>query len=198
MTRILMSNASPFANKVLAAAAHAEVPFEAVPVDTGAEPAMLIEANPLGKIPVLLLEDGTAIFDSRAITQELNRMSGNRLFPRNAQKRREAERLEALADGIAECLLAQVYEKRFRPEDKIHQPWLDKQAAKVSRGLDYLNGNLPRLGKKAHAGQIALRCMLAYMSLRFGNGWERGRPKLKRWAKRFDELFPELTPYLPH
>ncbi len=198
MTRILMSSASPFANKVMAAARHGGVPFEAVAVDTNAEPALLITANPLGKIPVLLLDDGTAVYDSRAITQELNRMSGNVLFPRNARKRREAEGLEALADGIADCLLAQVYEKRFRPEDKQHQPWIDKQAAKVARGLDHLEGNLPRLGKKGHVGHIALRCMLAYMTLRFGAGWERGRPKLKRWAKRFDAQFPDLVAYLPH
>ncbi|MFN3548010.1 MAG: glutathione S-transferase family protein [Mesorhizobium sp.] len=198
MTKILMSSASPFANKVMATAAYAKIPFEAVPVDTNADPAVLIDANPLGKIPVLILDDGSSVYDSRAITQQLNRMSGNQLFPRNAAKRREAEQLEALADGIADCLLAQVYEKRFRPEDKLHQPWVDRQAAKVARGLDHLNGHPPRLGKKAHVGHIALRCMLAYNTLRFGSGWERGRPKLKRWVKRFDELFPELEPYLPH
>lgn len=198
MTKILMSSASPFANKVMAAAAYAKISFEAVAVDTNADPAVLIEANPLGKIPVLVLDDGSSVYDSRAITQELNRMSGNQLFPRQAVRRREAETLEALADGIADCLLAQVYEKRFRPEEKLHQPWIDRQAAKVARGLDHLNDNAPRLGKKAHAGHIALRCMLAYATLRFGSGWERGRPKLKRWVKRFDELFPDLQPYLPH
>jgi glutathione S-transferase len=171
MTRILMSSASPFANKVMAAAAHAKIPFEAVVVDTNADPALLVDANPLGKIPVLLTDEGEAVYDSRVITQYLNRVSGNALFPRNAGKRLEAERLEALADGIADCLLAHVYERRFRPEEKIHKDWLDRQWSKVERGLDHLNGNLPRLGKKAHVGHIALRCMLAYNTLRFGSGW---------------------------
>ena len=197
MTRILFSNASPYSAKVRMAAVHAKIPFESVAVDTNAEPAMLMDANPLGKIPVLMTEDGAAIFDSRAITQQLNRMSGNLLFPRNALKRAEAERLEALADGIADCLLAHVYERRFRPEEKIHQPWLDKQWAKVTRALDHLNANAPRLSKKINAGHIALRAVLGYLSLRFGEEWQRGRPKLKRWMKRFDETFPELLEYLP-
>ncbi|MEX0408451.1 glutathione S-transferase family protein [Aquibium sp. LZ166] len=197
MTRILFSNASPYSAKVRMAAVHAKIPFESVAVDTNAEPAMLMDANPLGKIPVLMTEDGAAIFDSRAITQQLNRMSGNLLFPRNALKRAEAERLEALADGIADCLLAHVYERRFRPEEKIHQPWLDKQWAKVTRALDHLNANAPRLSKKINAGHIALRAVLGYLSLRFGEEWQRGRAKLKRWMKRFDETFPELLEYLP-
>lgn len=197
MTRILFSNASPYSAKVRMAAAYADIPFESVAVDTNAEPAVLMDANPLGKIPVLLMDDGAAIFDSRAITQQLNRMSGNRLFPRNAAKRAEAERLEALGDGIADCLLAHVYERRFRPEDKIHQPWLDKQWSKAVRALDHLNANAPRLGKKINAGHIALRAALGYLSLRFGEDWQRGRPKLKRWMKRFDESFSELLEYVP-
>jgi glutathione S-transferase len=98
------------------AATHAKLPFETAIVDTNANPPELIAQNPLGKIPVLVTDDG-AIFDSRAITQHLNRLSGNALFPRNAAKRLEAERLEALADGICDCLIAHVYERRFRPEE---------------------------------------------------------------------------------
>ncbi len=197
MTRILYSNASPYSAKVRMAAAYAKIPFESVAVDTSAEPAVLMDANPLGKIPVLLADDGVPVYDSRAITQQLNRMSGNLLFPRNALKRMEAERLEALADGIADCLLAHVYERRFRPEEKIHQPWMDKQWSKVTRALDYLDANAPRLGRKINAGHIALRAALGYLSLRFGEEWQRGRAKLKRWVKRFDENFPELLEFAP-
>lgn len=197
MPKILYSPASPYSAKVRMAAAYAGVAVEAVTVDTNAEPVELIGANPLGKIPVLIADDGAAVYDSRAITQYLNRISGNRLFPRNPEKRTEAEGLEALADGICDCLLAHVYERRSRPEEKVHQAWLDKQWSKVSRALDHLNTAPPKLPKKITAGQIALRATLGYLALRFPGQWERGRSKLKRWADRFDQKFPELAPFIP-
>lgn len=197
MPKILYSSASPYSAKVRMAAAYAGIAVDAVTVDTNAEPFELIAANPLGKIPVFVADDGLSVHDSRAITQHLNRISGNRLFPRNAGKRTEAEALEALADGICDCLLAHVYERRSRPEDKIHQPWLDKQWSKVMRALDQLNAAPPKLPKKITAGQIALRATLGYLALRFPGQWERGRGKLKRWVERFDQKFPELVPYIP-
>ena len=79
-------------------------PLEAVPAKTDEQPAELIDANPLGKIPVLDPDDGRAIFDSRAITQYLNRdVRRTRCFRAIADKRLEAEVLEALADGICDC-----------------------------------------------------------------------------------------------
>ncbi|BCH33774.1 glutathione S-transferase [Mesorhizobium sp. L-8-10] len=197
MPKVLYSPPSPYSAKVRMAAAYAGVAVEFVTVDTNAEPVELIGANPLGKIPVLVADDGQAVYDSRAITQYLNRISGNRLFPRNPEKRTEAEGLEALADGICDCLLAHVYERRSRPEEKVHQPWLDKQWSKVSRALDQLNAAPPKLPKKITAGQIALRATLGYLALRFPGQWERGRGKLKRWADRFDQKFPELAPFVP-
>lgn len=197
MPTILYSPASPYSAKVRMAAAHAGIACEAVVVDTNADPALLTGNNPLGKIPVLVPDGEAAVYDSRAITQYLNRVSGNALFPRNPAKRTEAERLEALADGIADCLLAIVYERRFRPEDRIHQPWIDRQWSKVERSLDHLVANTPKLPSKIHAGHIALRATLGYMSLRFGGKWEKGRSKLVRWAKKFDEKFPELAQLTP-
>ena len=198
MPKILISPTSPYSAKVRMAARYAGFAFESVAIDTTAEPAQLISSNPLGKIPVLITDDGEAVFDSRAITQYVNRETRNALFPRNAAKRLEAERLEALADGICDCLLAHVYERRSRPEEKVHQDWLDKQWAKAVRALDTLNANPPKLPKKITAGQIALRACLGYVALRFPGKWERGRAKLVRWAKRFDEKFPELVEFVPH
>ncbi len=197
MPKVLYAPASPYSAKVRMAAAYAGIPLEAIKVDTAAEPAELIGANPLGKIPVLITDEGEAIFDSRAIIQYLNRVSGGRLLSRSSARRTDAERLEALADGIADCALAHVYERRSRPEDMVHQPWLDKQWAKVVRGLDYLNANPPKFGKKPTAGHIALRATLAYLDLRFVGKWEKGRGRLRRWAARFDEKFPELKSLHP-
>ena len=70
--------------------------------------------------------------------------------------------LEAWADGICDCLLAHVYERRFHPEEKIHQPWLDKQWSKVERALDHLVKETLKLPKKTTGGHIALRACLGY------------------------------------
>jgi len=197
MPRLLYSSASPYSAKVRMAAAYAGVAIEAVQVNTEQEPADLVGANPLGKIPVLVLDGGRAVFDSRVIVQYLNGLSRNALLPRNIDKRLDAERLEALADGISDCALAMVYERRLRPEDKVHQPWLDRQWRKIVRSLDALNAEPPKLPKKIGAGQIALRATLGYLALRFAGQWEKGRGRLVRWAARFDEKFPELKGLLP-
>ncbi|MEO0542837.1 MAG: glutathione S-transferase family protein [Pseudomonadota bacterium] len=189
--------ASPYSAKVRVAAALAGVALDAQIVSTGEEPEKLITANPLGKIPCLLLDGGFGVFDSRAITQELDRMSGKKLFPRNGAKRREAERLEAAGDGLCDALLAQVYEKRFRPAEKVEQSWLDYQVRKVDRTLDWLNDNVTMRGKP-HVGHIATACAIAYIELRFPDlNWSRGRPKLKRFYMRFSETvdaFQALKP----
>lgn len=197
MPRLYQSSASPYSAKVRMAATYAGIAFEPVATDTNVDPADLIAANPLGRIPVWMTDDGEAVHDSTAIVQYLNRLSKNALLPRNPAKRLEAERLEALADGLCDCLLAHVYERRFRPEQKVHQPWLDRQWSKAERALDHLNAHLPGLPKKITAGHIALRAALGYLALRFPGKWEKGRSKLVRWAKRFDEKFPDLAALAP-
>lgn len=197
MPKLLYSSASPYSAKVRMAALYAGIAIEVAPTATDDEPASLLAVNPLGKIPVLMLDDGGAVYDSAVITQYLNRISKNALFPRNPDKRTEAEMLEALADGICDCALSCVYERRMRPEEKIHQPWIDKQWGKITRALDHLNANPPKLPKKITVGQIALRATLGYLALRFPGKWEKGHARLVRWAARFDEKFPELKAALP-
>ncbi|HEY4193362.1 MAG TPA: glutathione S-transferase [Mesorhizobium sp.] len=197
MPKLLYAPASPYSAKVRMAAVYAGIDIEGVNTATDERPAQLIGANPLGKIPTLLLDDGRSIYDSRAITQYLNRLSKNALFPRNPDKRTDAEVLEAMADGICDSALAMVYERRTRPEEMVYQPWLDRQWLKISAALDMLNANPPKLPKKITVGQIALRACLGYLALRFAGKWEKGHGRLTRWAARFDEKFPELKAYIP-
>lgn len=197
MPRLLYASASPYSSKVRMAAAYAGIAIELAPVKTEEKPAVLMDANPLGKIPVLVLDDGRSIHDSRAITQYLNRLSKNALFPRNPEKRLEAEVLESMADGICDCALSMVYERRMRPEEMVYQPWLDRQWAKITAALDQLNANPPKLPSKITAGQIALRACLGYLALRFAGKWEKGRARLTRWMARFDQKFPDLKAFVP-
>lgn len=195
--RILHSPASPYSAKVRMAATYAGLSFESVETNTNGEPAELIDNNPLGKIPTLIGDDGEAIFDSRTIMQFIDRETGRTLYPRNAAKRTEAEVLEALCDGVCDCLLAIVYERRFRPEEKVHQEWVDKQWAKVERALDHLNANLPRTSRKLHGGHFALAALVGYLSLRFEGKWERGRAKLKNWPRKFETFFEQHAALKP-
>lgn len=193
--KIFYSDASPYSTKVRMAAHYAGLAAEAVAVETAKDPADLIAANPLGKIPTLVTDDGLAIFDSRAIMNYIDRQTRGSLYPRNAVKRTEVDVLEATADGICDCLLAIMQERRSRPEEKLHQPWIDRQWSKVERTLDHLEANMPRLGKKPNAGHFALAAMLRYIEFRFTGKWQRGRPKLKRYLARFEAVFPDYAKF---
>lgn len=193
--KIFYSPTSPYSNKVRMAARYAGLSAESVLTDTNGKPQDLIASNPLGKIPTLVTSEGKAIYDSRAIMHFIDRETKGKLYPRNAEKRTEVERLEALCDGICDCLLAIVYEKRFRPPELIHQPWIDRQWEKVARGLDYLNANLPKTGAKLHGGHFALAALLRYIEVRFAGEWQRGRPKLKNWPQKFEKFFPDYAQF---
>ena len=173
------------------------IELEEVRVNTAENPQQLLDANPLGKIPTLVTDDGTTIFDSRAIMHYLHRIGDKRLYPKKDEKRTEAEVLEALADGISDCLLAIVYEKRFRPPELVSQAAMDRQWEKVNRGLDHLDAHLPKIGKKLHGGHFALAATLGYLMLRFPGEWENGRAALTEWPAKFAKAFepyPALRP----
>lgn len=193
--KIFYSANSPYSTKVRMAALYAGLAPEEIAVDTSADPAELLAANPLGKIPALQTDDGLGVYDSRAIMNYIDRQTRGSLYPRNAVKRTEVDILEATADGVCDSLLSIVYERRMRPEEKVYQPWIDRQWQKVERALDHLEANMPRLGKKPNAGHFALAAMLRYIELRFAGKWQRGRPKLKRYLARFEAVFPEFAQF---
>ena len=195
--KILFAPASPYSAKVRMAARYSGLDLEDVRTDTSAESPELVASNPLGKVPTLITDDGTAVYDSRAIMQFIDRTTGKKLYPRNSARRTEAEVLEALCDGICDALILIIYERRYRPEEKVHQEWIDRQWRRVERGLDHLDANLPRTTKSLHGGHFALAGMIGYLSLRFEGKWERGRPKLKNWPAKFEKLFPDHASLKP-
>lgn len=192
--KLLYSPASPYAAKVRMAARQAGIEIQPVVTATGDNPPELLDNNPLGKIPTLLRDGEAPIYDSVAIMHYLDRLSGGMLYPKKEPKRTDAEVLEALCDGMMDSLLAIMNEKRSRPEDKVHQPWLDKQWEKVSRALDHLNDHLPKTGKKLHGGHFALAAVLSYLDLRFDDrSWRNGRPELAQWPEAFLKRFPDYA-----
>ncbi|MGM4980504.1 glutathione S-transferase [Hyphomicrobiales bacterium] len=194
--RLLCSSTSPFSSKVRMAARHLGIKLEEIRVDTNAGPALLVDNNPLGKIPTLLTDDGEAIFDSRAIMHYFDRQEGG-LYPSKKGKRTEAEVLEALCDGTMECLLSIVYERRLREPEKQHQPWIDRQWTKASRALAHLDAEPPKIGKKLHAGHFALAALIGYLQLRFEGQWEADHAELINWASKFEKHFPDYPAMKP-
>ena len=151
----------------------------------------LRQQNPLGKIPILILDDGRKIFDSRVICEYLDaQVDGTTLHPTESDARWEALTLQALGDGIVDASILQVYETRMRPEDKRHDEWLSYQADKVKRSLDQLSANAPSLEGDLTIGHVAIACALGYLDLRFEGKWRESYPTLVSWLDQFDARVP--------
>jgi glutathione S-transferase len=196
MMILRFSPASPFGRKVRIAASvlglSSEIDVRATNLD---DPADSVRAqNPLGKIPVLILDDGTSYYDSRVIVEYLDHLAGGgRIIPREARARFEALRLQALCDGILDACVLLVYEDRYRPADKHVQSWIDRQMDKVVRGLAALEADPPKLDPVPDVGQIALACLLGYRDLRFGGTWRKDYPRLLAWHDKFAAQVPAFA-----
>ncbi|MET3600075.1 glutathione S-transferase family protein [Martelella mangrovi] len=197
--KLFYATTSPFSAKVVMAAHHVGADVDIVPVDITAVSETLLAANPLGKIPTLVTDDGLTLYDSRTIMHYLDSLSDEkRLYPKNPEKRATVARMEALCDGICDALVLVVYEKRFRTPETWHQPWVDRQWAKARRGLDYLDENLPGFDKRLNAGHFALASLVGYLMLRFPGEWEEHRVRLTRWPAAFQKTFPAFRTLKPH
>ena len=137
---------SPFGRKVLLAASllglSDEITIEKA--DPSDDNDTLRGQNPVGKIPILILDDGTTLFDSRVILEYLDhRAGGGKIIPREPKARFAALRLQALADGITDASLLVLYEGRFRPSERHEPKWLDYQNDKIARGFAVLEAAPP-------------------------------------------------------
>jgi glutathione S-transferase len=147
--------------------------------------------NPLGKIPALILEDGSVLYDSPVILEYLDhRAGGGKIVQQDPAARFKSLRLQALCDGILDAGILLVYEGRWRPPEMAVQKWLDHQAGKVMRALAALEAAPPALTAPPCVGQITLACALGYGDLRFGGKWRDGHPKLVKWLDAFATQVP--------
>ncbi len=193
------SPASPYARKVRIAADLLGLSgkIELRDVDLN-DPADSIRVqNPLGKIPALILADGTVYYDSRVIVEYLDHLSGGgHIVPRDTKARFEALRLQALCDGLLDACLLLVYEGRYRPPEMHVQSWLDRQSDKVARGLAVLEAAPPALQPSIglpNVGQITLACLLGYRDLRFAGTWRKEYPRLVAWFDDFAAQVPAFN-----
>ena len=188
--KLYTSPTTPFGRKILVLLHEADllgkVAVELVagtPLDPGSLP---VAYNPLGKIPVLVLGDGSSIYDSRVISRFLDDYFSLGVYPTGAALWPALAR-EAAIDGIIEAAVSMAYEVRLRPEDMRFQPWLIGQWSKVTRALDMFESAPPSNFAAAVTipiEHIALACALSYLDFRHdARGWRDGRPRLAAWQK---------------
>jgi glutathione S-transferase len=200
MMILRFSPSSPFVRKVRIAISllgfDKDVTIERA--DTTNPNDSLRKINPLGKIPALIIEDGSAVYDSRVILDYLDdRAGGGKIVPRDSKARLVALRLQALADGILDASILAVYEGRYR-KPEMHEPkWLDLQSGKVSRALGVLEAPPPPIDPMPNVGQIALACALAYRDFRFGGSWRGEHPRLVAWLDNFAARVPAFAATKP-
>ena len=190
------SPSSPFARKARIGAGvlglSAKVDVRAVDLNDPAD--SLLVQNPLGKIPALIMEDGTVWYDSRVILEVLDHLAGGgRIVPREPMARFETLRLQALCDGAMDARVLIVYESRYRPPEMRVDAWVERQTDKAARALKALEASPPKLTDPPDVGQIALACLLGYQDLRFGDGWRKGHPKLVAWLDKFAAQVPAFA-----
>ena len=188
--------ASPFARKCILAASVLGLAgkLKLEKADPNDDADSLRAQNPLGKIPALVLDDGSTLFDSRVIVEYFDHVAGGgKIIPSEPKARFATLRLQALADGMTDAQILLVYEGRFRPVEHHVKKWTDYQADKIRRGLAELEADPPGLDATPNIGQIALACFLGHRDLRFAGDWRAAHPKLVVWLDRFAARVPAFA-----
>ncbi|MEN4920592.1 glutathione S-transferase N-terminal domain-containing protein [Achromobacter spanius] len=181
---------SPFVRKVMIVLHEAgiadRVTLVRTPVAMDKPNLDLVPDNPLIKLPTLVLDDGTPVYDSRVICAYLDDLTGCGLLPAEPRARLLAERRQALGDGFLDALLL-FRQERNKPAERQTPAWLDAFALKTKAVLAALEAEAPALqASRFDLGLIAIGCALSYMDYRFPDiAWRDGHPALAAWHERF-------------
>lgn len=189
--KLLSAPASPYSRKVRIVLAEKRIDCGIENVDVQPQDNPVNAHNPLGKIPTLVLDDGTAIYDSRVIVEFLDNLAvDGRLVPQDNRERIAVRRWEALADGVLDAGLLVRYES-LRPQDEQSESWVAKQMARVRRGLAQMESELGARawcqGERYTLADIALGCCVGWIGFRQPGGidWRAECPGL---ARHYDKL----------
>jgi len=189
--KLYISLASPFARKARVVARETglasrieEVIAAVSPVKANVEVG---RSNPLMKVPVLVLDDGTALFDSPVICEYLDSLhSGRKLFPSSGDARWTALKLQAVGDGILDAGILTRYETVLRPQELQWADWMKGQREKWHTALDFLEQSAAVLAGEPTIGSITAACALGWLDFRYGDDdWRPSRPALARWYETF-------------
>jgi len=183
---------SPFARKIRIVLAEKNLPYEMV-VPRGSTPDSPVPAlNPLGKVPTLQRDDGSALYDSPVIVEYLDGIgSGPKLIPEDFVSRIEVRRWEALGDGVTEAIVA-VNHERLEPLEKQHNAeWFAKRQAKITLGLALMERDLGSkdwcFGDRFTLADIAVGYALGYLDFALPEvEWRSKHPALAKLAARLN------------
>ena len=201
MMKLLSATPSPYARKVRIALAEKGLPFELLTEVPWNADATTGQYNPLEKLPVLILDDGETVYESRFILEWLElKHPEPALFPKDTDELLAARRLEVLADGVCDAFV-HIFFERMRPEGHRSQPWIERQMRKVHGGFREIARLVPAegycVGDRFGLGDIAVGTLLDYMDVRFPElDWRAAHPHLDNLRRRLAERpsFQETTP----
>jgi glutathione S-transferase len=199
--KLIASTTSPYARKVRIVLVEKKIECDLVEESPWTPESTVPRHNPLGKVPVLVLDDGSALFDSRVIVEYLDTVSPvSRLIPEPSRQRIAVKRWEALADGICDSAVAIVLESR-RPARQQDKELLARQRGKIDLGLKELARELEDRawcnGEAYSLADIATGCALGYLDLRHPSvDWRGTYPNLVKLADKLAKRpsFAETTP----
>ena len=183
--KLIGSLTSPYVRKVRIVLAEKKIEYDFVLDSPWTPETNVPNINPLGKIPVLVLDDETPLFDSRVISEYLDNVApNNKLMPAPNRERTEVKRWEALADGICDAAALLFLEKK-RPAKQQSDDWISRQESKMIRSLDYMATELGEngscVGTHFSLADIAVGCALGYLAFRFPEiDWSDKHPNLAR------------------
>jgi len=190
--KLLGIQPSPFTRKVRIVLAEKKIDCDFVIASPQAEGSPVPARNPLGKVPVLVLEDETAVYDSRVIVGFLDNVSPfGRLIPPGNRERIEVRRWEALADGVLDAAVLVRYENQ-RSKDERSAAWIERQMGKIRAGVDEMERELGDksfcTGNSYTLADIAVGVCLGYLDFRFPQlGWRDSHPNLVRLDAKLAE-----------
>ena len=164
---------SPFVRRVAISMKLLDIPFEHANWSVGRDFDRIREYNPLGRVPTLVTNEGERLMESAAILDFLDERAGpeRALLPPSGPERRQALNLMAMATGAAEKGVLQVYERAFRPEEKRHQPWVDRCRLQMSSSLAAIDRYLGErgvsqwlVGKRMTQADITAVCVFTFLN----------------------------------
>jgi len=195
--KLAFSPASPYVRKVTACAIKRGLDKQVERVKIGTTDPELLKYNALSKVPTLILDDGTTIFDSPVICEYLDSVgSAPKLFPPAGPARWKALTQEALADGILDATQPRRREIAL-PQDEGRKGYIALQQGKVARALDEFEKQADSLGNLDTIVELTIGCALGYLDFRYANEpWRAGHPKLTSWYEKVVKL-PPLAETVP-
>jgi glutathione S-transferase len=190
---------SPFVRRVAVTMNLLAMPFEHRNWSVGKDFDRIREFNPLGRVPTLVLDDGESLIESAAILDYLDDFVGpaRALLPPSGRDRREVLRAMSIAVGAAEKGVLQVYESVFRPEEKRHEPWVDRCRVQMHGALAELErsaagrGDRWLVGGRMTQADITTSCVFTFLCDALGAKTARGYPSLAGLTERCERL-PEF------